>query len=121
MEGDVCPLSTVPQDQHGQISTDAKCKPHIELLSAADVAREYGKPESWVVANYRVKVWKNNTPEGKGSPVGEMRPGSRAVILEEGSQDFKVKSPLDGSVGWVNKIQVARTLSQNVETRRPCR
>ena len=60
------------------------------------------------------------TPEGKGTRVGQMLPGSRAFILVESDQDFRVRSPLDGSEGWVGKIQVKRTLFQDTETRERC-
>lgn len=98
----------------------AACKEHIELLSAKEIANELGKSEMWVLMNYKINVWEKSTPDGKGRKVGEMRPGSRAVIIEEGSQDFKIKSPLDKSIGWVNIIQIKGTLMQDTETRRSC-
>lgn len=65
-------------------------------------------------------MWTLRGYEGKGRPVGAMRPVSRAVIIDEGVEDFKVRSPLDNSVGWVNFIQVQRTLMQDVITNRIC-
>jgi len=96
------------------------CQLHIELQSAQTMAKEYGKSEMWVLQNVKINIWEKSTPDGKGRPVGKMIPGSRAVILEEGPDDYKVQSPLDKSIGWINKMHVARTLKQDVETREPC-
>jgi hypothetical protein len=96
-----------------------ECKNHIELLSAAEIASEFQKSELWVVQNWKINLWASQSPN-KGSQVGQMRPGSRAVILEEGVDDYKVRSPLDKSEGWVSKIQVKRTLKQDSETFTPC-
>jgi hypothetical protein len=52
--------------------------------------------------------------------VGHLLVGSRAVIMNETADAYQVQSPADGSVGWISKIQVARVLKQEVETRRPC-
>lgn len=104
----------------GTTDLPAQCRKHIELVSAREVAAEAGTTEEWVVRNYRVNIWARPTPQGKGRKVGAMLPGSRAVILEEGPEDYRVRSPLDQSVGWVSKIQVKRTLYQDVETREPC-
>ncbi len=98
-----------------------ECRQHIELVSAREIAAEMGTTETWVLRNFRVNLWSQPTPEGKGRKTGEMLPGSRALILEVGPEDYRVRSPLDGSVGWVNKIQVKRTLYQDTETREPCR
>lgn len=73
-----------------------------------------------MVRNSKVNLWSKTTPEGKGTKVGQMLPGSGAFILAEGDQDFRVRSPLDGSEGWVGKVQVKRTLLQDTETRGPC-
>ena len=96
------------------------CQLHIELQSAQTMAKEYGKSEMWVLQNVKINIWEKSTPDGKGRPVGKMIPGSRAVILEEGPDDYKAQSPLDKSIGWINKMHVARTLKQDVETREPC-
>ncbi len=96
------------------------CKEHIELHSAAYVANEYGKSEWWVVNNVKINLWSRTTPQGKGKVVGKMYPGSRALIIQEGSEDYKVKSSFDKSIGWVNEVQVERTVFQDTETREPC-
>lgn len=97
-----------------------ECKRHIELHSAKEIAREAGWSEQYVLQNYRINLWARPTPEGKGRTVGKMLPGSRALILADGPEDYRVRSPLDNSKGWVSKIQVKRTLYQDTETREPC-
>ena len=73
----------------------------------------------WILANHRIRLWQNPSPS-KGRPVGEMIPGSRAVILEERGDDYRVRSPLDGSEGWIGKVQVAGTRFQDIQTRETC-
>ena len=96
------------------------CVEVIRCLSPGDVAREYGRTEQWVVANYMVTVWEKPTHLGKGKKVGDMRCGSRAIILERSVDDYKIISPLDKSVGWVNEVQISGTLFQHPITREPC-
>lgn len=101
--------------------SSAECRAHIELHPACDIAEIYEKSEAWVLGNYKVNLWEKQTSQGKGKSVGKLLPGSRAVILEKGPEDYKVKSPLDKSVGWINKMQVKRVLKQDTITRKPCR
>src|SRR5688572_832949 len=96
-----------------------ECGKHIELHGGKHWAKELGRPEMWVLANHRVAMWESPSPQ-KGRRVGQMRVGSRAVILEERANDYKVRSPLDQSIGWVSKIQVARTLFQDTKTFKSC-
>ena len=103
-----------------QIIFSGECKKHIELFSASELAKEYGKNEMWVLNNVKINLWERASSKGKGKKVGQMLPGSRALILETSTGDYKVKSPLDKSVGWINKIQVKKTLFQDTETRKAC-
>ena len=50
-----------------------------------------------------------------------MYPGSNALLLERSGDDFKIVSPLDRSIGWVNRVQVQRTLYLNPNTKERCR
>lgn len=95
------------------------CRPHIEIHNAAFWATELGRPEMWVQQNHRIVLWES-PGDNRGRKTGELLVGSRAPILEERSGSFRVRSPLDHSVGWVSEIQVARRLNQNVETLEPC-
>lgn len=100
-------------------STTNDCQRHVEVLDAAAWAKEFGESEAWVLANHRVNLWAASG-ENRGRKTGELLVGSRAVILDENDDAYRVRSPLDGSTGWVSKIQVARTLQQNVKTREAC-
>jgi len=96
------------------------CRQFVELQPVAVVAKELGRTEEWVVANHKVNLWAKTSANGKKPKVGELLPGSRALLLETSTQDYKVKSPLDGSIGWVNQIQVKGISSLEDRTFRPC-
>jgi hypothetical protein len=98
-----------------------ECKEHIELYSASYLAKEYGKSEMWVLNNVKINLWEKPTHLGKGKKIGQMLPGSRALILQTSGEDYKVRSPLDKSEGWINKIQVLKKLFQDTETRESCK
>jgi hypothetical protein len=95
------------------------CQPHIEVHDSAFWAKELGQSELWVQQNHRITLWER-AGDDRGKKTGELLAGSRAVILEERSDSFRVRSPLDKSEGWISAIQVARRLRQNVETRESC-
>ena len=97
-----------------------ECQEFIEVHSASFWANETGWSEQYVQANYKINTWEKESSQGKGGYVGELLPGSRALIIKEGVDDYKVKSPLDNTVGWISKIQVSRTLFQNIHTYEPC-
>lgn len=92
-------------------------KKHIELHSAKYMANGYGQSEMWVLSNVKINFWKKETSKGKGKKI----PSSRALIIEESPEDYKVKSPHDKSIGWISKIQVSKTLYQDTDTREPCK
>lgn len=96
------------------------CQEHIELLPAEAVANELGRTVVWVLANHRINLWETTTAAGKGRKVGEMIPGSRALILRRSGADYYVRSPLDGTEGYVSDIQVRRTVWQDVGARTTC-
>ena len=96
------------------------CTEFIQLLSIQDIAKEYGKTEVWVAANHYVNLWKETSKNGKGEIAGFMRVATRAMILEEIDEDYKVQSPIGDLIGWVNKIQVANTIFLNPSTLMDC-
>lgn len=98
-----------------------ECKDFIELHSAKYVANEYGESESWVLNNVKINLWEKQTSQGRGRKVGKLLPGSRALIIEIGPEDYKVKSPYDKSIGWVNEIQVSRVIKLDTKTYEPCK
>ena len=85
------------------------------------MAAEYVQTETWVLQNVKIFVWKKESSKGKHPVVGEMLPGSRAILLKEGVDDYRIKSPHDKSIGWVSKIQVKRVLYQDTKTFKPCK
>ena len=97
------------------------CAEFIKCLSAKEVAREYGKTEQWIVANHRIVVWGKTSAQGKFPKVGEMYAGSRALIIDRSGDDYKIMSPLDKSIGWVNEVQVATTIYQHPKTFEDCK
>jgi len=107
-------------NNYSQKTENQDCVEYIALVSAKDLAREFGWTESYVLQNHRVNVWEKTTSNGRGRVVGEMYPGSNARILDRSGDDFKIVSPLDNSIGWVNEVQVDRTLYRNPNTREIC-
>ena len=112
-------------DRRAVVETEATtspahpCQLHIEIKSAAFWARELDWPEMQVLATHRINLWQR-LGDDRGRKVGELLPGSRAAIIEESAGGYRVRSPMDKSIGWVSKVQVERTLHQHVETREPC-
>ena len=102
------------------ILSAGECKAFIELHSAKYLANEYGQSELWVLNNVRINLWEKQTPHGKGKKVGELLPGSRALIIEIGPEDYKVRSPYDKSIGWVNKIQLRQVIKLDPITYELC-
>ncbi len=68
-----------------------------------------------------INIWSKTTPNGKGRIVGKMVAHSRALVLDTLADDFKVKSLYDGSVGYVNQVQVEAMLNLNDKTLKPCK
>lgn len=95
------------------------CRKHVELKGGAFWAKELGQPELVVLEHHRINLWERPGAD-RGKVVGKMRVGSHAVILEETKDAYRVRSPLDKSVGWVSRIQTERTLYQDVTTFEPC-
>ena len=113
------------------------CVEYIQLYSIKKDADEFGESETWVMRNYRIDLWKNPTEDsmvdiinGKSPVSGKLFPGSRALILDKvilkkkyhsfDEIDYKVLSPLDESIGWINSRRVEKTLYQNPLTHKEC-
>lgn len=99
----------------------SECIKVVVLHPAEYVANQYGKSVKWVYASgKKINVWEKQTSQGKGRKVGKMHIGSRAKIITESNDDYKIVSPLDKSVGWISKIQVSRTQYQDSDTNERC-
>ncbi len=112
--------STTPPVAAPPAADEEGCAPFVELMSAEDYARELGRSEAWVLSEYRINLWSKTTPHGRGSATGRMIPGSRARILNRMGSDYFVRSPLDGSAGWINEVQISREILQDPRTNRIC-
>lgn len=105
-------------------SVASECREFAELTPAAELAKNLGylgKSEADIVNDFRINLWSKPAIEGKQPQVGQVVPGSRVLIVEKGTDDYKVKSPLDGSVGWIQKEHVKRTAWLGTATLTPCR
>ena len=81
----------------------------VVLASVTRWAQELGQSEAWVRQHHRVNLWSRPGPGDRGRVVGQIRPGSKAFVLAETADAYRVVSPLDGSIGWIGKLQVKRT------------
>ena len=97
------------------------CVEYIECLSAKEVAEEYGRTEDWVSANYKINIWEKTTENGNGGMVGQITCGSRALIIDRMGDDYKVLSPINKSIGWINRIHISKTLYQDPKTLEKCK
>ena len=77
--------------------------------------------KGWVTGNWMFNLWEKPYHLGKGSAVGRMRCGTTAVIIDKEGDDYKICSPYDESIGWINKKQVSFIFYQNPKTQRPCK
>ncbi len=102
------------------VAAQAECKKHVELLSTDYWVKNEGMTVQQA-HRYKLNIWEKSNAQGKGRVVGKIRVGSRALILAEGKDSYKILSPLDKSIGWISKIQVAGTRMQDTVTRRRCR
>ena len=102
-------------------ASETTCKEFIETRSAKQLSKELGQPEKWVAGNYRIRLFEKEPVKGKGRVVGKLLPGSRAEILKVGADNYQVKCPLNGTVGWVSRAQVRHILLLDSKTLKPCR
>lgn len=109
-----------PVTTDNNITIPPGCKKHVIIKDATFWAKELMKNADWVQQNHKINIWQNGVDDNRGEIVGKIIPGSRAVILDENDDYYKIISPFDSTVGWVNKIQVAKTFYQNTETLKKC-
>ena len=95
----------------------------IEFILSIDrvVSNEkIAKTKNWVSENWMFNLWDKPAHLGEGLPVGRMKCGATAIIIEKENDDYKILSPYDESIGWINKKQISFTYYQNPKTRKPC-
>ena len=94
-----------------------------EFLLSLDKKVAFDKteiPKGWVTENWMFNLWEKPSHLGKGLPVGRMKCGATAIIIDKKGDDYKILSPYDKSIGWINKKQISFTFYQNPKTQKPC-
>ena len=94
-----------------------------EFLLSRDKKLAFNKteiPKGWVTKNWMFNLWEKPSHLGKGLPVGRMKCGATAIIIDKKGDDYKILSPYDESIGWINKKQISFTFYQNPKTQKPC-
>ena len=95
----------------------------IEFILSLDRIVSNGniaKTNNWVSENWMFNLWGKPTHLGEGLPVGRMKCGATAIIIDKEGDDYKILSPYDESIGWINKKQISFTFYQNPKTQKPC-
>ena len=97
------------------------CAEFILALDKTNEIKDYDKSRSWASENLMFNIWEKPSHLGKGLPVGRMKCGSTAMIINRDGSDYKILSPYDGSIGWINEEKVLFTILQNPKTEQPCK
>tara|TARA_B100000029_G_scaffold75196_1_gene66924 strand:- start:3406 stop:4044 length:639 start_codon:yes stop_codon:yes gene_type:complete len=102
------------------IELDTNCVKFIALWSSEEIAKETGKTKKWVFLNYTVDVWDKNTSSKQKNVIAKLRASSYAEIIDVTEEDFKVKAPIGGKIGWINKSHVKSIVNKNRVTKELC-
>ena len=99
---------------------DQDCIEFVLSLDRIVSNERIAKTKNWVSENWMFNLWDKPTHLGEGLPVGRMKCGATAIIIEKENDDYKILSPYDESIGWINKKQISFTFYQNPKTQKPC-
>ena len=99
---------------------DQDCIEFVLSLDRIVSNERIAKTKNWVSENWMFNLWDKPTHLGQGLPVGRMKCGATAIIIDKENDDYKILSPYDESIGWINKKQVSFTFYQNPKTQKPC-
>ena len=99
---------------------DQDCIEFVLSLDRIVSNEKIAKTKNWVSENWMFNLWDKPTHLGEGLPVGRMKCGATAIIIEKENDDYKILSPYDESIGWINKKQISFTFYQNPKTQKPC-
>ena len=99
---------------------DQDCIEFVLSLDRIVSNEKIAKTKNWVSENWMFNLWDKPTHLGEGLPVGRMKCGATAIIIEKENDDYKIFSPYDESIGWINKKQISFTFYQNPKTQKPC-
>ena len=95
------------------------CQNHVATHDARFMAEQLGISEREVPTRYGVNLWASPPPEGR-RVASQLIPGAQALIVEEQEDAYRVRNPVDQTVGWVGRREVARTVRLDVATLQPC-
>ena len=99
---------------------DQDCIEFVLSLDRIVSNEKIAKTKNWVSENWMFNLWDKPAHLGEGLPVGRMKCGATAIIIEKENDDYKILSPYDESIGWINKKQISFTFYQNPKTQKPC-
>ena len=99
---------------------DQDCIEFVLSLDRIVSNEKIAKTKNWVSENWMFNLWDKPTHLGEGLPVGRMKCGATAIIIDKEGDDYKILSPYDESIGWINKKQISFTFYQNPKTQKPC-
>ena len=102
------------------IEMDTNCVKFIALWSSQEIADETGQSKKWVFINYTVDVWEKPTSNIENNIISKLRASSYAELIDFNEQDYKVKAPVNGKIGWINKSHVKSIVHKNRKTRELC-
>ena len=102
------------------IELDTNCVKFVALWDSETISQKIKKSKRWVFRNYTVDVWDRNTSSNKKNKVTELRASSYAEIIDFNGNDYLVKAPMDGKIGWINKSHVKTISIKNKLTRKLC-
>ena len=102
------------------IKSDTNCVKFVALWSSSEIAEQLGKSKKWVFLNYTVDVLKNESHTVNNKNISKLRASSYAEIIDFTDNDFKVKSPIDNKIGWINKSHVKSVVDKNRKTKELC-
>ena len=97
----------------------SNCEPFVILQSIDVWVEETGWSVEKVVQDVSITVWEFGT-DSRGKKMGEIQVGSHALLLDEKSDYYKVRSLFDNSIGWINKIQATGIRKMNPKTFEYC-
>ena len=102
------------------IELDTNCVKFVALWDSETISQKIKESKRWVFRNYTVDVWDRNTSSNKKNKVTELRASSYAEIIDFNGNDYLVKAPMDGKIGWINKSHVKTISIKNKLTRKLC-
>ena len=102
------------------IELDTNCVKFVALWDSETISKELEKTKKWVFLNYTVDIWDSPTSFKKRTKLTKLRASSYAELLDFDGEDYLVKAPMDGKIGWLNKKHVKGFALKNRVTKKLC-